>query len=268
MVKINGFSSDASLSSLKIPNATISPKFDKNVYEYKSTIQDITEITVNAISSDPNAKILISDNYKNLQKGDNDIKITVTAEDGKTTKNYLIKVTLKMTPTDEEVLKASAELDDILIKGYKIDFVKELKKYSLSVPYKIKSLKITPKPVNQKATVKVEGNKKFKVGRNTVKIVVTSEDEKNEETYTLNVTREKQVKKIVHTCPDTTSSREWILFSVCMLFTFTLGIILGYFLCKKEVLQKIFKRKKEKEEELSKTKEIELPKSNKKSKKD
>lgn len=257
MVKINGYSSDASLSSLKIPNATITPKFDKNIYEYKSTIQDITEITVNAIASDSNSKILISDNYKNLQKGENEIKITVTAEDGKTTKTYIIKVTLKLTPTDEEVLKASAELDDLIIKDYKIDFVKELKKYTLSVPYKIKELKITPKPVNQKATIKIDGNKNFKVGRNTVRITVKSEDEQNQEVYTLNVTREKEVKKIVHTCPDVTSSREWILFTSCMLFTFTLGIILGYFLSKKEVLKKIFKiRKKTDEEELSKTKEI------------
>ena len=38
---------------------------------------------------------MISDNYKNLVKGDNDIKIVVTAEDGVTTKTYVVKVTLK-----------------------------------------------------------------------------------------------------------------------------------------------------------------------------
>ena len=32
-----------------------------------------------------------------------------------------------------------------------------------------------------------------------------------------------------------------------MVLTFTLGIVLGYFLCKKEVLKKIFKKKKEEE---------------------
>lgn len=261
MVKINNFSSDASLSSLKIPNATISPKFDKNITEYSSTIQDITEITVNAIASDSNAKIMISENYKNLQKGDNDIKITVTAEDGKTTKTYMIKVTLKLTPTDEELLKASALLTNLKIKGFNLDFAKELKKYTLTVPYKITKLKITAEPENPNAKLEINGNKSFKVGRNQVKINVTSEDEENKETYTLNVIRSKEEKKIVQTCPDTTSKREWIMFTISSLLTFTLGIVLGYYLSKKEVLQKIFKKvkkdKQQKEEELSNT--IEVP---------
>lgn len=265
MVKIAGLSSDATLSSLKIPNATISPKFDKSVTEYKTTIQDITEITVNAISSDSNAKIMISDNYKNLQKGENDIKIVVTAEDGKTTKTYMVKVTLKITPTDEEVLKASAALKNLTIEGFDLDFVKEMKKYSLTVPYKITKLDIKPEPENEKAAVTMQGNTNLKVGRNTVRIQVVSEDEKNKEEYTLNVTRLEQKKKVVQTCPDTTSKNEWIIFSVCMLLTFTMGIILGYFLCKKEVLNKLFKRKKSQEEideELSDT--IEVVKDNKK----
>ena len=266
MVKVVPLSSDATLSSLKIPNATISPKFDKNVTEYKTTIQDITEITVNAIASDPNAKILISDNYKNLQKGDNDIKISVTAENGSTTKTYMVKVTLKVTPTDEELLKASAALKDLKVKNYEFDFAKELKKYNITVPYKITKVKITAEPENPNAKIEILGNNKLKVGRNVVRINVTSEDEQNKETYTLTVNREKQAKKIVQTCPDTTSSKEWILFTVCMIVTFTLGIILGYFLCKKEVLKKIFK-KKNKEEELSDTIEIPTTKPKKGSKK-
>ena len=258
MVKVIALSSDATLSSLKIPNATISPKFDKNITEYTSTIQDITEITVNAIASDSNAKIMISDNYKNLQKGDNDIKITVTSEDGKATKTYLIKVKLKMTPTDEEILKASANLIDLKVQGYNIDFTKELKKYTLTVPYKVTKLKINAEAENKNATVEITGNNKFLVGRNAVKINVTSEDEQNKETYTLNVIRSKQKKKIVQTCPDTTSNREWIMFTICTLLTFTLGIVLGYYLSKKEVLKKIFKKKEEKDEEkLSDT--IEVP---------
>ena len=248
MIKVVNYSSDATLSSLKIPNATISPKFDKNVTEYKTTIQDITEITVNAIASDQNAKIMISDNYKNLQKGDNDIKIVVTAEDGKTSKTYMVKVTLKLTPTDEEILKASASLKNLTIEGYDIEFLKELKKYSLTVPYKITKLNIKPEPENANATVNMQGNTNLKVGRNTVRIQVTSEDQQNKEEYTINVTRSAQKKKVVQTCPDTTSKNEWIIFSICMILTFTMGIILGYFLCKKEVLNKLFKRKKKQEE--------------------
>ena len=259
MVKVVALSSDASLSSLKIPNATINPKFDKNTLDYSTTIQDITEITVNAIPTDSNSKILISDNYKNLQKGDNIVKISVTAEDGVTTKTYNVKVTLKMTPTEEEVKKANASLKKLEVKGYTIDFSKDVKKYSLTVPYKITKIDIKAEAENSKATIITQGNSNLKVGRNTVKVEVTSEDEKNKEDYVITVTRQEEEKKVVQTCPDTTSSKEWIMFSICMFATFTLGIILGYFLCKKEVLRKLFKRKKveeELEEKLSNTIEI------------
>ena len=262
MVKIVALSTDATLSSLKIPNATISPKFDKNTLEYSTTIQDITEITVNAIPTDSNSKIMISDNYKALQKGDNLVKISVTAEDGSTTKTYSVKVTLKLTPTEEELKKANANLKKLEVKGYNIDFSKDVKKYTLTVPYKITKLTVKAEAENEKATVITQGNNNLKVGKNTIKVQVTSEDEKNKEDYTISVTRSKEEKKVVQTCPDTTSTNEWIMFSICMFVTFTLGIILGYFLCKKEVLKKIFKRKKSKKEELSNT--IEIPTSDEK----
>lgn len=250
MVKIAGLSNDATLSSLKIPNATLSPKFDKNTTEYTTTIQDITEITVNAIASDSNAKIMISDNYKNLQKGENEVKIGVTAEDGKTSKTYVIKVTLKLTPTPEELEKANAALKSLKVEdGSEFEFTKELKKYSTTVPFKITKAKVIAEPENPNATIKIEGNTTLKVGRNTIKVVVTSEDGENKEIYTLTIIRSKQQKKVVQTCPDTTSKREWIMFSSFMFVTFSLGIVLGYYLSKKEVLTKLFNHKKEKKQE-------------------
>ena len=260
MVKIVSYSSDATLSSLKIPNTSLSPKFDKNTLEYTTTITDITEVTVNAVASDSNSKIMISDNYKNLQKGENEIKISVTAEDGKTTKTYVVKVILKMTPTEEELTKADATLKSLSVTGYSFDFSKELKKYSITVPYKVTKVNVLAEASNEKAKIQMKGNTNFSVGRNVIKIDVTSEDEQNKEEYTITVNRVKQEKKVVQTCPDTTSSKEWIIFSTCMLLTFTLGIILGYFLCKKEVLKKLFKKKEKKEEieeELSDT--IQIP---------
>ena len=247
MVKVVSLSNDATLSSLKIPNTTLSPKFDKNTFEYTTTITDITELTVNAVTSDANAKIMISDNYKNLVKGENEIKIAVTAEDGSTVKNYIVKVTLKLTPTEEELVKANAKLKKLEIDGVKFDFNSDIKKYTITVPYKTKKINVLAEAENPNATIDMEGNTTLKVGRNTINVVVTSEDNENKETYVLSVTREKQEKKVVQTCPDETSSREWIMFSVSMILTFTLGIVLGYFVCKKEVLKKIFKKKNKKE---------------------
>lgn len=274
MIKIVSLSNDATLSSLKIPNTTLSPKFDKNTLEYTTTITDITELTVNAVASNSGSKIMISDNYRNLVKGDNDIKIAVTAEDGVTTKTYVVKVTLKMTPTEEELVKANTKLKSLKVDKFKIDFNADTKKYTLSVPYKTKKINILAEAENPNATINMEGNTTLKVGRNVINIVVTSEDTENKDTYVLSVTREKEEQKVVQTCPDETSTREWIMFTVSMLLTFTLGIVLGYFLCKKEVLKKIFHKKKKEEkpeaiDTLSNTIEIESIKKGKvKEKKD
>ena len=247
MIKVAALGSDATLSSLKIPNTTLSPKFDKNTLEYAADIKDITEITNNAQATDSNAKIMISDNYKSLVKGENIVKISVTAENGTATKTYQIKVNLTMTPTEEEKIKANALLKKLSIEGYDIDFSSDQKKYTLTVPYKEKKVKVLAEAENENAPIEMEGTTSLKVGKNIIKILVTSEDGSTKETYTLTITREKQEKKIVQTCPDETSTREWIVFSVSMLLTFTLGIVLGYFVCKKEVLRKIFKKKNKKE---------------------
>ena len=247
MIKVAALGSDATLSSLKIPNTTLSPKFDKNTLEYAADIKDITEITINAQATDSNAKIMISDNYKSLVKGENIVKISVTAENGTATKTYQIKVNLTMTPTEEEKIKANALLKKLSIEGYDIDFSSDQKKYTLTVPYKEKKVKVLAEAENENAPIEMEGTTSLKVGKNIIKILVTSEDGSTKETYTITITREKQEKKIVQTCPDETSTREWIVFSVSMLLTFTLGIVLGYFVCKKEVLRKIFKKKNKKE---------------------
>lgn len=238
---------DATLKSLKIPNTTLSPAFNKNTLNYNASIADITELTVNAVANDSSSKIQISDNYKNLQKGDNVIKIVVTAENG-ASKTYTVTVNLSLTPTDEEKLKADATLKELVIKNQTIDFKPEEKKYYLEVPYKTKKLTITPTATNEKAKVEMDSTK-LKVGKNTITITVTSEDGANTETYQILVTRAEQKKEIVQTCPDETSTREWIIYSVSMIITFTLGIVLGYFLCKKDVLKKIFKKKEKKKEE-------------------
>ena len=179
-----------------------------------------------------------------------------------------------MTPTEEELVKANTKLKSLKVDKFKIDFNADTKKYTLSVPYKTKKLNILAEAENPNATINMEGNTTLKVGRNVINIVVTSEDTENKDTYVLSVTREKEEQKVVQTCPDETSTREWIMFTVSMLLTFTLGIVLGYFLCKKEVLKKIFhkKNKEEKPEEidtLSNTIEIESIKKGKvKEKKD
>lgn len=252
-VTVASLGTDASLSSLSIPNTTITPGFSSDVTDYKATVQDVTEITVNASANDPNAKISITDNYKNLQKGDNKIDIVVESEDGNNKQTYTVVVTLNVTPTAEELKKADATLKSLTIKNQKIEFDPTEKKYYLTVESTVNDLSITAVPTNEKAKVEIEGNKKFVIGKNTVKINVTSEDGTKKETYQLIVTKKEADKEINQTCPTLNNISNWtafvwILFSVLALVMFSLGIFLGYILCKKDVLSKIFKKKAKKEE--------------------
>ena len=246
--QVRALGTDASLSKLSIPNTPLSPAFNKNVRDYTANVKDVTQLTVNATASDQYATIQISDNRNNLQKGENTIKIKCTSENGKNETTYTIKVNLELTPTEEELKLMNTKLTELKIKGQKIDFNVEEVKYYLDVTYDVKSLEITATPENEAAQVQITGADKLIVGKNTVNILVTAEDGTTTKTYSILVTRLAENKKIVPTCPDTTSVKEWIIFSVGLFLTFTLGIVLGYILGKKDILSKIFKKKEVKEE--------------------
>lgn len=249
-ITIRALSDDATLKSLKIPNSTLEPEFKSDVYSYKTTVTDVTSIDIDAKTNNGGASVSITPNYKQLVKGEQDVSIVVTSETGSTV-TYTIKVTLKLTPTEAELKLADATLKLLAVKGEKIEFNSDEKKYYLTVDYDTTKLNVTAKPTNEKADVKITGDDKLLVGKNTIRILVTSEDKSKIETYQIIVTRNEEEKEIVKTCPDETSTSEWIVFTVCNLFTFTLGIVLGYFLCKKEVLKKLFKKRKKVEEPVS-----------------
>ena len=242
-VSIRSLGSDSSLKSLKIPNTTLSPAFDKNKYNYTATVTDVTSVDIEAKPTDSNSSVSITPNASQLVKGENDISIVCKSETGKETV-YTIKVTLNLTPTEEELQALDASLKNLTVKGYKLDFTSNEKKYYLEVDYDVTKLTVNATPTNSKATVKISGDKKLVVGKNTIKLVVTSEDKTKTETYQIIVTRLDEEKEVVKTCPDQTSKKEWIVFTISMLLTFTLGIVLGYFLCRKEVFNKLFKKNK------------------------
>ena len=245
-VSIRDLGSDSTLKSLKIPNTVLSPEFKSDVREYTATVTDVTSITIDAKPNDATTTCTASDQANNLIKGENTIYVDCVAENwNKTT--YTLKVTLNVTPTPEELAAQDTTLKALSIKGQKIDFNSNEKKYYVNVDYDVTKINITATPNNPEAEVTITGNSKFVVGKNTVKINILSKDKTKNDTYQIIVTREDETKKIVKTCPDSTSNKEWIIFTVSLLLTFTLGIVLGYFLCKKEVLNKIFKKKNKEE---------------------
>ena len=92
------------------------------------------------------------------------------------------------------VLSSDSLIKSLEVKGYKLDFNPNKFDYSLKVKNSTTSLDLTIVLSNANATYKVNGNENFKVGQNTVEIVVTAEDGSTSK-YTIKVEREKSKKK-------------------------------------------------------------------------
>lgn len=251
-VTVKALGTDASLSSLNIPNVTFSPNFDAGTTNYKATIKDLNTINIEAKAADSNAKVE-GTGTKSVSKGDNKYEIKVTSEDGNNSKVYTVNVSATFSPTEEEKKKADATLKALKVKNQELEFDPTEKKYYLNVENDITKLEVTATPTNEKAKVTVENNSKLKVGKNTIKITVVSEDQSKTETYQIIVTRKEKKEEVVKTCPDMNNMSNWtkyiwIVFSIGAFVLFTLGIVLGYLLGKNHILGKIFKKKEKKEE--------------------
>lgn len=86
-------SDDATLKSLQVSPGTLSPSFSPDVDTYSVTVgTDVDKIIVSAVCNDENATNIVSGN-EGLQMGENRVTCQVTAQDGETTKEYVIVVT-------------------------------------------------------------------------------------------------------------------------------------------------------------------------------
>ena len=93
-------SSDATLSSLSLGSAALSPAFASATTTYTATTTNATN-TINAVPTDAGALVDVKVNDESVDNGSgatwktgsNTVKITVTAEDGTTTKTYTVTVT-------------------------------------------------------------------------------------------------------------------------------------------------------------------------------
>jgi len=94
----------ATLTHLEfIGDAKLTPAFDPDIVEYTSFVDEsVQSLGLKALASDPNATIKVKKGNEvqegnqideiNIAKGKNRIYLTVTAEDGMTTKTYFITV--------------------------------------------------------------------------------------------------------------------------------------------------------------------------------
>jgi len=128
-----------------------------------------------------------------LNVGPNTVTTVVTAQDGVSTKTYVITVTRAPSP--------DATLSNLTLSTGTLSpaFASATTSYTASVANTVTSLTLTPATTNAAATVKVNGTAvtsgsasgaiALNVGPNTVTTVVTAQDGATTKTYTVTVTR-------------------------------------------------------------------------------
>lgn len=90
----DSYSSNNNLKNLSVDGYQLTPNFDKSKLEYSLELEnDIRSITVKAEKEDSKASMKGGGTYS-LNEGNNDLVITVTAENGNA-KNYIIHATVK-----------------------------------------------------------------------------------------------------------------------------------------------------------------------------
>lgn len=132
----------------------LSPAFQKTITRYNLIVgNDISQIIVNAIAEDANAKVNVIGNT-NLAIGTNEIRITVTAQDEKTTKTYIIEVTKTENPE-----LANANLENLAIENVTLEpeFSPDVISYNGIIGSTVESIHILAVPQVEGANIEITG---------------------------------------------------------------------------------------------------------------
>ncbi|SFG57530.1 cadherin-like beta sandwich domain-containing protein [Oribacterium sp. WCC10] len=107
-------SNNAILSSLVVSPGTLTPEFSSSVTEYSVIVgTDVNTLAINAATADSGASTSVSGN-DNLNMGENNVTITVTAADGMTQAAYNIKVTKQEGgPSAEDAAQAAGSTETV-----------------------------------------------------------------------------------------------------------------------------------------------------------
>ena len=168
-------SSDNTLKSIKVDGKDITVA-DKMQYETNKM-----SVTISVETTDSKATADVDDGY--LVVGENNINITVTAEDG-SKKDYIL--TIKRLSDNTNI--------KIKIDGEEIEFVNN--KASVMVSSDTKKLDYKYELEDKNAKVEITGDKNLKYGDNIVKFIVTAEDG-TEKVYQLTVDKSTKTEEVI-----------------------------------------------------------------------
>ena len=173
-------SSNALLSKLEIAEGTIEPEFKWSIKEYTISVpNEVTKLSIAATADHERATVEIKGNEE-LQVGENEIEIIVTAEDG-TKGTYTIKVTRELPELNLQGLNLYYLNED----GERIElklspvFLSNIYEYNIleELPYTVKNLIIETTVTREDAIIEILGNEELAEGTNEITIMLTLSQE-------------------------------------------------------------------------------------------
>lgn len=168
----------------------LSPSFDEDTKEYKIDVdKDVEKITIKGVKNNEKQKLTGEVTDKVLAFGENKFKLVITSEQGGATE-YEIVVTRKDERSEVATLK------NIKLDNGKLKFDSEKTDYYTKVLYSVTEVKVEVEKEDSNAKVEITGNKNLKVGKNTITIKVTSENEKVTKEYKIIVERYPEGKPL------------------------------------------------------------------------
>ena len=189
--ELNG---DAYLLSLTPASGTLTPAFDPDVYEYSLTVP--FEVTTMTFTAEAPEGATYRVNRKNLGAGDSDtlFRITVTAEDGETKKEYHVTVHRQEKEEEKPELSGDASLLSLTPASGTLTpaFDPDVYEYSLTVPFEVTTMTFTAE-VPEGAAYRVNRKNLGAGGSDTVfEITVTAADGETRQVYTVTVHRSEK----------------------------------------------------------------------------
>lgn len=168
-------STDSTLSSLSIAEGAITPEFSKDVKEYAITVpNEVTKLNITATPTDSKATVSVTE-YEELKEGENTITISITAEDGTTKTDYVIKATRqkKELALEKLIIKYTNQNGEVVEVPLTPEFISNIYEYSIeTLEYWVKSLDIEALANIEGATIEISGADSLKEGENIITITV------------------------------------------------------------------------------------------------
>ena len=179
-------STNAKPTNIQVSGYTMSPSFNADTSSYTVTVPESATFVTIVVTKGEAAQTVSGDGNFTLTGDTSTAKVTITAADNTTKKEYTITIKKQAsTPA----LDGDNTLKDLTIGGTTITgFDKDKTSYTLDVGADVTSINVAGIPTSSTSTVSISGATNLQPGVNPVTITVTAQDGSTR-VYTINVTK-------------------------------------------------------------------------------